>query len=106
MWGVEPAHGVTAQREILAVGQHAGCTIGKVGNSEHSSIMIGKAPPELRTAWDMTIEAFDRICDAMRPGVTLRDLIAAGEVNGLNGRAKTSILLHGRGTWRRKTVGP
>jgi Xaa-Pro dipeptidase len=62
------------------------------------SIMIGPAPQDLRDAWKMAIEAFDRVCDKMRPGTTVRELIEAGKVTGMNGRAHTALIMHGRGT--------
>ena len=62
------------------------------------SFMMGPAPQDLRDAWKMCVEAFDRVCDKMKPGVTMRELIAAGTLSGMNGRAKTGLGMHGRGT--------
>ena len=34
----------------------------------------------------------------MKPGVTMRELLAAGRVTGMKGRAVTGLGMHGRGT--------
>jgi len=62
------------------------------------SIMIGRAPQDLKDSWKMAVEAFDAVCARMKPGVTVRELVDAGRITGMNGRAKTDLILHGRGT--------
>ena len=46
----------------------------------------------------LTYEAFDRALDRLAPGVTMGELIEAGTITGLGGRAKSGVGLHGRGT--------
>jgi Xaa-Pro dipeptidase len=46
----------------------------------------------------LSYEAFDRVCEKLKPGVTMRELIAAGTIKGLGGRAVTGLGMHGRGT--------
>ena len=62
------------------------------------TLIIGPASQDLKDAFKMSIEAFDRVCDRMKPGVTMRELIAAGTITGMNGRAHTGLGMHGRGT--------
>ena len=59
---------------------------------------FGRPPRQLREAMAMSIEAFDRAVAAMRPGATMRDVVDAAEVHGMNGRARTGLGMHGRGT--------
>lgn len=62
------------------------------------TIMIGKAPQDLRDAWKMLVDAFDAVCAKMKPGVTVRELVQAGHITGMKGRAHTELVMHGRGT--------
>jgi Xaa-Pro aminopeptidase len=59
---------------------------------------IGAAQPEMIEAMKLTAESFERVVARMAPGVTMRELIAAGRVAGLGGRLKVELGLHGRGT--------
>jgi Xaa-Pro dipeptidase len=59
---------------------------------------LGSAKPELNDAMKLAFEAFDRVMEKLRPGVTVRELIAAARVTGLGGRLETSLGGHGRGT--------
>jgi len=59
---------------------------------------IGSARPELHDAIKLTFEAFDRVLDRLKPGVTVRELIAAARVTGLGKRLETGLGGHGRGT--------
>ncbi|MGH7090830.1 MAG: M24 family metallopeptidase, partial [Stellaceae bacterium] len=59
---------------------------------------LGEAKPELKDAMRLAFDAFDRVMETLRPGATVRDLIAAARVTGLNGRAETGLGGHGRGT--------
>ncbi len=70
---------------------------GYIAQIDHS-IMIGPAPKILQDAWKLEVEAYDRVCAKMKPGVTIRELIEAGRITGLNGRATTDLVMHGRGT--------
>lgn len=59
---------------------------------------VGTAKPELHDAIKLVFEAFDRVMAKLKPGVTVRELIDASTFTGLNGRAKTGLGGHGRGT--------
>jgi Xaa-Pro aminopeptidase len=63
-----------------------------------ATTIMGPASAELKDAFKLSIEAFDRVMDRMKPGVTMRELIAAGTIKGLGGRATTGLGMHGRGT--------
>lgn len=63
------------------------------------TLAIGEAPQEMHDAMACVWEAFDRVVAAMRPGVTLGELIDVGERAGLLGnRLRSGLGLHGRGT--------
>jgi Xaa-Pro dipeptidase len=59
---------------------------------------IATAPPEKADAMKLAFEAFDRVMAKLKPGVTVRELIAAARVTGLGGRVETGLGGHGRGT--------
>jgi Xaa-Pro aminopeptidase len=59
---------------------------------------IGTATPELLDGIKMVFEAFNRVMDKLKPGVTVRELIDAATFTGMNGRARTGLGGHGRGT--------
>jgi Xaa-Pro aminopeptidase len=59
---------------------------------------IGSATQDLRDAIKMAFEAYDRVVAKLKPGVTVRELIDAATFTGMNGRAKTGLGGHGRGT--------
>jgi len=59
---------------------------------------MGRAQPELQDAIKLVFEAFDRVTAKLKPGVTVRELIDAATFTGLNGRARTGLGGHGRGT--------
>lgn len=58
---------------------------------------IGPAPDLLKEGMQLAWEAFNRVFERMKPGVRVVDLMEAGRVTGLGGRAVTSLLMHGRG---------
>jgi Xaa-Pro dipeptidase len=70
---------------------------GYIAQIDHT-LLMGPAPQDLRDAWKMSLEAFENVCAKMKPGVTMRELIAAATLSGINGRAKTGLGMHGRGT--------
>jgi Xaa-Pro aminopeptidase len=70
---------------------------GYISQIDQTTIM-GSAKADLVAAHKLSIEAFDRVMDRLKPGVTMRELIAAGTIAGMNGRATTGLGLHGRGT--------
>jgi Xaa-Pro dipeptidase len=60
--------------------------------------VFAKPTSETLDAVKLSYEAFDRVFEAMKPGVTMRELIAAGTIKGMGGRAVTGLGMHGRGT--------
>jgi Xaa-Pro aminopeptidase len=59
---------------------------------------IGPAHPDLKEGMKLTIESFERVFEAMKPGTSFGELIDAGNVSGMGGRGEASLTLHGRGT--------
>jgi Xaa-Pro dipeptidase len=59
---------------------------------------IGPAHPDFIDATKLSWESFNRVLEIMKPGVTVRELINAGSVRGMNGRGVANLTLHGRGT--------
>lgn len=59
---------------------------------------LGKAHPETRDAHLRAIEAYDRVMAILKPGITVRELIAAARSNKANSRVWTGLGAHGRGT--------
>ncbi|HUB97793.1 MAG TPA: M24 family metallopeptidase [Stellaceae bacterium] len=62
------------------------------------TLVVGDPLPQMSEAFKLTIEAFDRVFAALKPGVTIGELIAASHVTGMGGRIETSLGFHGRGT--------
>jgi Xaa-Pro aminopeptidase len=62
------------------------------------TLVVGEAQPEMIEGMKLTIEAFDRVFGALKPGVTIGELIAASQGTGMGGRIETSLGFHGRGT--------
>jgi Xaa-Pro aminopeptidase len=58
---------------------------------------IGEPRPDWGDAAKLTWEAFDRVFEKLRPGVTMAELIETATFGGLHGRAKTGLGMHGRG---------
>jgi len=59
---------------------------------------IGPAHQDLKDGMKLAIESYDRVFEAMKPGVTFGELIDAGAVKGMGGRGEASLTMHGRGT--------
>jgi Xaa-Pro aminopeptidase len=59
---------------------------------------IGPAPQDLKDGMKLAIESYDRAFDALRPGVTVAQVVEAAEVRGMNDRGVATLLMHGRGT--------
>ena len=70
---------------------------GYVGRTDQS-FFFGKASEEYKIGMDMTIESFNQVKAAMKPGVTVGELIEAGIVLGMNGRGEAGLTMHGYGT--------
>jgi len=62
------------------------------------TVLVGSPSPDFKDAMNLVFEAFNRVTAKMAPGATIRELIEAGRVQGMNGRARTRLGLHGRGT--------
>jgi Xaa-Pro dipeptidase len=63
------------------------------------SFAIGVAPQEMKDAAKCVWETFDLVFAAMKPGVTVHELMTIAERTGLvGGRVKTGLGMHGRGT--------
>ncbi len=59
---------------------------------------FGAAPGDLKDGMQLIYESYNRVVEAMKPGVTVGELLSVGEVKGMNGRGKATLLMHGRGT--------
>jgi Xaa-Pro aminopeptidase len=59
---------------------------------------IGPAPQDLKDGMALAIESFNRVFAAMKPGVTVGELLKVAEVKGMNGRGQAGLTMHGRGT--------
>jgi Xaa-Pro aminopeptidase len=59
---------------------------------------IGSATQDLQDAIKLAFEAYNRVMAKLKPGVTVRELIDAATFTAMNGRAKTGLGGHGRGT--------
>ncbi len=64
----------------------------------HRPIAVGQEPTrEWRRLYDVGIQAFDKICRAIRPGATEADVIRAASLIGENGYRIYDDLIHGYG---------
>jgi len=59
---------------------------------------IGPAQQDYKDGIKLAWEAFDRVVDKMKPGVTVGELLDAANLTGMNGRGSSSLTMHGRGT--------
>jgi Xaa-Pro dipeptidase len=59
---------------------------------------IGRAHPDFNDGNKLAFESFERVFNALKPGITVAELVKAGEVVGMNGRGVASLTMHGRGT--------
>ncbi|MGA2393735.1 MAG: M24 family metallopeptidase [Candidatus Lustribacter sp.] len=59
---------------------------------------LGKAHPETLDAHQRAIEAYDRVMTILKPGITVRELIAAARTGQANSQVWTGLGAHGRGT--------
>lgn len=62
------------------------------------TVAIGSVTPERTDGMKLAFEAFHRVMDKLKPGVTVRELIAAAELSARGGRLTTGLGGHGRGT--------
>jgi Xaa-Pro dipeptidase len=63
-----------------------------------SQFTMGKAHPETRAAFSLALESFERVVERMKPGVTVRELVDAARIEGMGGRGRATLTMHGRGT--------
>ncbi len=64
----------------------------------HRPIAVGREPTrEWKRLYDVGVQAFDKICKAIRPGATEADVIRAASVIGENGYRIYDDLIHGYG---------
>ncbi len=59
---------------------------------------IGSVTTDRQDAMKLAFEAFDTVMDALKPGVTVRELIATASLSAKGGRLTTGLGGHGRGT--------
>ncbi|HEY7065795.1 MAG TPA: M24 family metallopeptidase [Chloroflexota bacterium] len=59
---------------------------------------IGPAHQELKDGLKLAWESFNRAFAALKPGVTVRELVGAADMTAMNGRGEARLLMHGRGT--------
>jgi len=69
---------------------------GYIAQLDHT-FSIGPAHPDLKDGIKLAYESYDRVFEAMKPGVTVGELLEAGKITGLNGRGRAGLTLHGRG---------
>jgi Xaa-Pro dipeptidase len=64
----------------------------------HRAIAVGQDPtPEWQKLFDIGVQAYDRICEAICPGATEADVIKAASVIGASGYRIYDDLIHGYG---------
>jgi Xaa-Pro aminopeptidase len=62
-----------------------------------ATIGIAQPSQELKDGHALAVECFWRAMDACKPGNTLADLVRAGRLTGMNGRAEARLIFHARG---------
>jgi Xaa-Pro aminopeptidase len=62
------------------------------------TVSLGKAHPEIIEANKRAIDGFERVMAILKPGVTVRELIAVGRSDKPNSTMWTGLGAHGRGT--------
>jgi Xaa-Pro dipeptidase len=60
--------------------------------------MMGKAPQDVHDAMALAFDSFNRVVEAMKPGVTIGELMEIGRITGMGGRGQARLGMHGRGT--------
>lgn len=64
----------------------------------HRPIAVGRDPtPEWQKLFDIGVQAYDRMCEAIRPGATEGDVIKAASIIGESGYRIYDDLIHGYG---------
>ena len=79
---------------ILEIEGRWGGYIGQIDQA----FSIGRAHADFQDGNKLAFESFQRVFDVLKPGVTVAELLKAGEVVGMNGRGVASLTMHGRGT--------
>ena len=70
---------------------------GYVGRTDQS-FTVGPATADYTEGMKLTFASFNRVVEAMRPGVRIEELIEAGHVEGIGGRGIANLTMHGYGT--------
>lgn len=58
---------------------------------------LGPAVQDLKDGMQLTFESFNRVFAALKPGITVGEILKIGEVQGMNGRGVAGMTMHGRG---------
>lgn len=59
---------------------------------------LGRATQALKDGMKLAFECFNRVCAALKPGITVGELLEIGKVEGMSGRGQARLTMHGRGT--------
>jgi Xaa-Pro aminopeptidase len=70
---------------------------GYIGQIDQS-FSIGPAHSDFKGGNALAQESFNRVFEALKPGITIGELLKIGEVSGMNGRGSAGLTMHGRGT--------
>lgn len=92
----QPSFRMLTAGDILIL-EIEGCWAGYFGQIDQA-FTVGPAHRDFKDGNKLAWESFNRTFEAMRPGITVGELVKAGEVRGLNGRGVASLTMHGRGT--------
>ena len=60
--------------------------------------MMGRAPQDVHDAMALAFESYNRVVEAMKPGITVGELIEIGNISAMDGRGRARLGMHGRGT--------
>jgi Xaa-Pro aminopeptidase len=58
---------------------------------------FGKATQDLKDGMKLAFESFNRVFAALRPGITVKELLDLSVVEGMRGRGRARLTMHGRG---------
>ncbi len=59
---------------------------------------FGRATQDLKDGMKLTYESFNRVFAALKPGITVGELLEVSTVEGMKGRGRARLTMHGRGT--------
>jgi Xaa-Pro aminopeptidase len=92
----QPTFRKLAAGDVLAL-EIEGRWAGYIGQLDQQ-FSIGPAHQDLKDGMELAYESFNRVLVALKPGVTVGELVKVAEVSGMNGRGVASLTMHGRGT--------